>query len=582
MNEVESQEENSLQMESRRMAKKSISIYHFLATSSILLLTIALIVWRPFQKTEEIADKSIAVLPCINDSPDQENEYFINGIMDDLTKNLQTIKELRVLGRFSTEQYRNNPKPIPEIASEMNVAHILFSSGQRYGDNIRLRVQLLEGATGENIWTYSYDVMISETEDIFRIQSELAKSLAEELQAVITPEEKQLIENIPTENQTAYDFFLQGEELFNSYFFYHPMYGRDRELLIRALYLFQYALEYDPEFTYPYVSIAHVYSLLYQRNSIDNADYLDSVIIYADKALSIDNQLYTAYALKGHYFYHKSELDTALELFDKAIELNPNFWIPYHGKAWTYYELGDYPRSIENLNKLSQQERGFTRPRLLRNLGILYMTAGFQEKQIELIEEAFSLDQDTLMYYSQLANSYFLSRKYQTAIEYGLKAFDLDSTSIIILNSLGDSYFRLRVFDSAYFYYSRFLKIMEESNLFIPYEMADIAYIFQQIGDQEKAQYYIGKMYEHYKDREEFDMAIIFIILGDIEKVYYHLSEQAKSEKYTIWYLHTRNNPLYDKISSEPEFLKIVDSIEENYYKQHERVRRWLEDNDLL
>jgi len=166
----------------------------------------------PRTSKKEILDKSIAVLPFINDSQDQENEYFINGIIEDLLINLQSIKDLRVPGRTSTERYRNNQKSIPEIAEEMNVRYIVEGSSQRYGNKIRLRVQLVEGASDKHIWADSYDEVINGPEDIFRIQSQIAKSIAAELQAVITPEVEKRIESVPTSNLEAYEHYQRGRE----------------------------------------------------------------------------------------------------------------------------------------------------------------------------------------------------------------------------------------------------------------------------------------------------------------------------------------------------------------------------------
>ena len=147
---------------------------------------------------KEMLEKSIAVLPFINDSPDEENTYFINGIMEEVLLNLQSIKELRVPGRTSVEQYRTQNKSIPEIAEELGVNYIVEGSGQKYGDRIVLRVQLLEGATDKHLWGDSYEKEITSTEVIIGIQSQIAQAIAAELQAVITPEEKLIIEKIPT------------------------------------------------------------------------------------------------------------------------------------------------------------------------------------------------------------------------------------------------------------------------------------------------------------------------------------------------------------------------------------------------
>jgi len=152
---------------------------------------------------KEILEKSIAVLPFINDSPDEENEYFINGIMDEMLIKLQAIKDFRVPGRTSVEQYRNPSQSIPEIAAELGVNYIVEGSGQKYGNTFVLRVQLLDGHTGMHLWGESIEQEIESVDAITSIQSGIAESIAKELKAVISPEEKQIIENTPTTSLTA-------------------------------------------------------------------------------------------------------------------------------------------------------------------------------------------------------------------------------------------------------------------------------------------------------------------------------------------------------------------------------------------
>ena len=177
--------------------------------SFVVIVTLIVLNIIPRSKhAEEIAirDKSIAVLPFINDSPDQERMYFINGIMESILNNLCMIEDLRVPGRTSVEQYRNNPKPIPVVAEEMNVDYVLEGSGHRDGNNVRLIVQLLDGRKDQHLWSKTYDADI---EEIFSMQSEIAQLIAAEIEAIITPEEKQLIEKVPTTSLTAYDFYQQ-------------------------------------------------------------------------------------------------------------------------------------------------------------------------------------------------------------------------------------------------------------------------------------------------------------------------------------------------------------------------------------
>lgn len=142
-----------------------------------------------------LLDRSIAVLPFINDSPEETEMYFINGTMEAILDHLCKIKDLRVVSCTSTEQYRNNLKPAPVVAKEMNVSYILEGSGLQHGNKVRLTIQLIDALNDKHLWSNTYD---RPTTEIFELQSEIAQLVAGEIKAVITPEEKELIEKVPT------------------------------------------------------------------------------------------------------------------------------------------------------------------------------------------------------------------------------------------------------------------------------------------------------------------------------------------------------------------------------------------------
>ncbi len=200
-------------------------------------------------------EKSIAVLPFINDSPDQENTYFINGVMEEILNNLQKIKDLRIISRTSVEQYRGQKKPISEIAKELGVNYIVEGSGQKYGNAFRLRAQLIMAEHESHLWGESFQQKITEVEDIFNIQTKIAETIADELKAVITPEEKQLIEKVPTSNNEAYEAYLKGR-------FY--LQNVNQNNLDVAQKHFELAKEKDPAFAYAYAGIAFIWLLRQQ------------------------------------------------------------------------------------------------------------------------------------------------------------------------------------------------------------------------------------------------------------------------------------------------------------------------------
>ena len=245
-------------------------------------------------------EKSIAVLPFVNDSPDQENTYFINGLMAEVLNDLQKIRDCRVISRRSVEQYRNQMKSIPEIAKELDVNYIVEGSGQKYGNTFRLRVQLIAANHERQLWADSYEQVISEPKEIFRIQSQIAQSIAAELNATITPEEKQLIEKIPTNNLMAYDLYLRGMDTLNKVW----SYNENKQTFSFAREMFDKALAYDSTFSLAYIGLAEVYRFAHLNDeSYYSKNYLDSVLILADKALSFNDHLAEGYKLRGSLLY---------------------------------------------------------------------------------------------------------------------------------------------------------------------------------------------------------------------------------------------------------------------------------------
>jgi len=192
-------------------------------------------------------EKSIAVLPFKNDSNDSTNVYFINGLMESILNNLQKIEDVRVISRTSVEKYRNQPKSIPEIAQELRVSYLIEGSGQKIGDQIVLHIQLIEATSDRHIWSGRFK---RETREIFELQSEVAMNIAEAIEAIITPEEEEQIDKIPTDNLVAYDYYLKG--------FDHLIKG-DRDNLEEAIRFFEEAIAHDQEFSLAYAELAITY-----------------------------------------------------------------------------------------------------------------------------------------------------------------------------------------------------------------------------------------------------------------------------------------------------------------------------------
>jgi TolB-like protein len=251
--------------------------------------------------------------------------------MEEVLINLQKIKEFKVISRTSTEQYKGPDRPtIPEIAKKLDVNYLVEGSGQKYGSKFVLRVQLITGKNERHLWGKSYDRKIQQTTDIISLQGEIARLIAGELKATITPEEKHLIEKTPTSSLTAYDYFKRGRD---EHWRYHFDREKNNKLLENAKDHYLKALEYDSTFAQAYTGLAWVYWDKHYWKTLFTEQFLDSVLILANKALSFDNQLSEAYLYRGQYYSQIRKYEEAIKEFDKAIQFNPNDWIAYFWKG---------------------------------------------------------------------------------------------------------------------------------------------------------------------------------------------------------------------------------------------------------
>ena len=226
----------------------------------VLLLVIAMMIvgQRPFyrQTGESISQKSIAVLPFENRSEDKANAYFADGIQDEILTRLSKIADLKVISRTSTQQYQSKPRNLTEIAKQLGVANILEGSVQKAADQVRVNVQLVNAQTDSHLWAETYDRKMT---DIFGVESEIAKGIAESLQAKLTGREEQALAVKPTNNPEAYDAYLRGlafqARFFSSF--------NSRDLGRKAVSFFERAVQLDPNFALAWARLSRADAMLY-------------------------------------------------------------------------------------------------------------------------------------------------------------------------------------------------------------------------------------------------------------------------------------------------------------------------------
>ncbi len=259
-----------------------------------------------------IEENSIAVLPFSNMSSDKEQEYFSDGLTEDIITQLSKIRSFKVISRTSVMQYKKTPKPIKEIGSELGVALIVEGSVQRSGEQVRITAQLINAGTDEHLWADSYDRPV---DDIFSIQREVAIAIASVLNTTLSRKETQQLDYIPTVNLQSYDFYMRGKFLVEK---------RNKTDLLIARELFQQAVNKDKTYANAYSGLADTYLLSSYRGYEDPVKMLWLAKKNIDTALALDSSAGEIQATLGYWYHQTFDWHAAEITYRRAIELNSN------------------------------------------------------------------------------------------------------------------------------------------------------------------------------------------------------------------------------------------------------------------
>ena len=261
-------------------------------------------------------EKSIAVLPFENRSEDKANVYFADGIQDEILTRLSKIADLKVISRMSTQQYKSTRENLSEIAKQLGVAHILEGSVQKSGDSVGVNVQLIKAAKDSHVWAETFDRKLT---DVLSVESEVAKAIAEQLQATLTGQEEQLIAAKPTDNPEAYDAYLRGLA-------YSLKAANTSSNLLGAQKYFREAVRLDPKFALSWALLSQVDASGYRTLLLQRTAALREEARHAaETALTLQPNLGEAVWAKGYYHYAcLKDYDTAVRYFEEARKFLPN------------------------------------------------------------------------------------------------------------------------------------------------------------------------------------------------------------------------------------------------------------------
>ena len=308
-----------------------------------LLLTIAYYFLIIPATKSQIPEKSIAVLPFKNFSDNQGNQYISDGMMEAILLNIAKIGDLKVISRTSVEQYRGSSKSAKQIGSELGVNHILEGSTFQDDLNVRVTVQLINTETEDHVWSESYDC---EFKDVFKVQSQIARRIADELQSKITSDEMKRIDQIPTISPKAYDLYQKAQ-----YYFAHYLQQKRDKDFYTSKSLFTQAIEIDSTFAAAYARIADLYWNKYYRIEYYSDTFMDTVLLLSQKALKFDPQSSDAHRQLGQYFFETGDRDRGITELETAISINSNNTSAYEVLGFYYNWIGNWEKGIPYLLK---------------------------------------------------------------------------------------------------------------------------------------------------------------------------------------------------------------------------------------
>jgi TolB-like protein/DNA-binding winged helix-turn-helix (wHTH) protein/Tfp pilus assembly protein PilF len=469
-------------------------------------LLIALIIFGRFlaRRTHDSLSiphiSSLAVLPLENLSNDPAQEYFVEGMTDEITTDVAKISGLHVISRTSAMQYRGSHKPLAEIAHELDVDGVVEGTVERLGDRVRIRTQLIYAPADQHIWAEAYE---RDVKDVLSLEADVANDIANHIQLTLTAQRGRPAGS-PIANPEAHELYLKGRYYWNK---------RDQQDLNLSVQYFQQAIAKDPGYALAYAGLADAYALLGEMTEAKAA---------AQKALELDTELAEAHASLGLIgpFLDWSWKDSKAH-FEKAIALNPNYATAHHWYGEVYL-----------------------------------MPLGRVDDALKEIRKAQALDPLSAVIATDLGKDLYFARQYDDAVAELKHALELDPGFTSAHNWLSDTYLEKGMFPEAIAELKKTEPFREERTY-----LRQTAYLYARMGQRTEAEQALRKSLQlsQGKPVSSGAVALVCAALGDDDKAFYWLEkayEQKSSFMTTLKYWSA-----FDHLRSDPRFQDLIDRV---------------------
>jgi adenylate cyclase len=454
--------------------------------------------------------RSLAVLPFVNMSSDAENEFFSDGLTEDIIARLSKIGTLKVISRTSSLQYKGTAKNLRTIGQELRVGTILEGSVRKAANRVRIAAQLIDATTDEHLWAETYDRELS---DIFDVQRDVAESIAQALETRITPAEKKHLRKTPTRNMEAYQFYLRGRFFWNR---------RNEAGLNRSVECFQQALAIDPSYAESHAGLADAYTLLAVLEFLAPQEAFPKARAAAEKAIEIDPAVAEAHASLGLVrFQFDWDWVAAERELRLATELNPNYAPGHHFYA-------DF----------------------LKGLG------RFEEAYRE-IQKAQELDPLSLAINSGVGHVLYLWRQYDRAIEAYRRTVELDPGFFQARLWFGRPYLQKGLYAEAITELRQAVELSKGSTM----SLAVLAHAYAAAGDRAEAQRLLETLQARAREKyvPSYWIAFVWVGFGDKDRAIEWMAK-ARDER-SAWLAWANVEPRFDLLRDDPRFRELLRKV---------------------
>ncbi|MDX1667032.1 MAG: tetratricopeptide repeat protein [Saprospiraceae bacterium] len=498
-------------------------------------------------------ESTIAVLPFNNFSNDADNDYFSDGITEDILTLLSKIGGLNVVSRTSVMQYKDTEKSIRQIGRELRADHILEGSVRRDGDRVRVVAQLIDAESDNHLWAATYDTVVTE---IFGVQSKVAENIAEALKKELSPKVEAEFSKKPTASFTAYDYYLQGRNYYRRYT------EKDNDL---AIQLFQRALDEDPSFALAHAGLGDALGQKAFRYGKDST-LLDDALNASRKAIDLDEDLSEGYKSLGLVYQYMGKEEEALQAYLRAVSLNPDNDMASSNISTIYLSRGEWVKAVNWAKRTMQINSQI--PWTISNLAQIYFKLGDYESTRQLVERGIQLHPDFFPFYELMGQVQLLEGNLPEAAEYARHILDIEPESYSGKALLAEIALEKEEYVEASEYWSNTMELaahMQDEY----YHRANLgkAFACMKLGKAEEGQQYVQSVVEYLSPIAEkkedpsiqMMLAMAYSVTGEEEKALRWAGRSVENG----WMTHAlmARHPYFEALRGRAAFRQLMEEV---------------------